>query len=472
MVLEKLLAIDTYEIIGEGILTPMDQHILTMLYQPLIGMHAHSLYITLWTQWTLTANESVPLQHYHLLLTEQSGMKNFKEARLRLEGIGLLQTYVQPSDDFRHYTYKLKPPLSAARFFDDGILNVMLYERLGVRNYQERKKWFQVNRKDTGELGLKEVTAPFNDVFSPNDKIFSLMQEMSKEEHSMEISMNRTADSPKIVNRTFDFDLFFEGLSGALTTREMFTPEMRALIVKLAYIYELNIFQMQRIVLDAIDSSDYLSEEELRKGAQRAYQETTGEKVPRIYPIQREGSKPADNFVQALSKEDKEETLLAYLENVSPYQFLTDFANGAKPSVADLKIVEQVALEQKLSNGVINVLLYYTLLKSDMKLSFAYVSKIAAHWSRKGVKTAKEAMHLAKSEQWTEQKASASKQPTRKYNNNKGKTKKEVIPKWMKQEETQKTSNGKPTGDMEERRRKVEAWLASYSKEQMNQKGE
>lgn len=467
--MKNLLAIDTYEVVGEGVLTSRDQQVLTMLYQPLIGMHAHSLYTTLWTQWVLTMSNSVPLQHHHLLLTEQSGLQAFKEARLRLEGIGLLQTYVQDNEEnFQHYLYKLQLPLSASQFFADGILNVMLYERLGARSYYERKEWFQMKQKSTEDL--REVTAPFNDVFSPNEKMFALMQEIPADEEAISSPLNERADSLKVVNRTFDFDLFYEGLSGALTAREMFTDQMKALIVKLAYIYDLNIFQMQRVVLDAIDSNDCLSEEDLRKGAQRAYQSSTGQKVPRIYPV-KEGTTPKNNFVQGVLS--KEENLLAYLENVSPYQFLTDYASGAKPSAADLKIVEQVALEQQLPNGVINVLLYYTLLKSDMKLSFAYISKIAAHWSRKGVKTAKEAMQLAKSEQWTEQKKTTAKKPTRKYTNNYGnKGKKEVIPAWLNKEEELEHEENVQTEDIEQRRKKMEAWIASYSIEQRNKGGE
>lgn len=45
-----------------------------------------------------------------------------------------------------------------------------------------------------------------------------------------------------------------------------------------------------------------------------------------------------------------------------------------------------------------NVLLYYVLLRTNMKLSKVYLEKIAGHWSRKKIKTAKEALVLAKQE--------------------------------------------------------------------------
>ena len=38
-------------------------------------------------------------------------------------------------------------------------------------------------------------------------------------------------------------------------------------------------------------------------------------------------------------------------------------ADGIEPTYADLRIVEDIMLEQQLEPGVMNVLIYYTLLK-------------------------------------------------------------------------------------------------------------
>ena len=48
-----------------------------------------------------------------------------------------------------------------------------------------------------------------------------------------------------------------------------------------------------------------------------------------------------------------------------------------------LAIVEDVMINQKLTPGVVNVLIYYVMLRSDMKLAKTYVEKIAGHWARK-----------------------------------------------------------------------------------------
>lgn len=53
---------------------------------------------------------------------------------------------------------------------------------------------------------------------------------------------------------------------------------------------------------------------------------------------------------------------------------------------------------QGLPSPVMNVLIHYVLLQSNMKLSKAYMETIASHWSRANLQTAREAMRFAKNE--------------------------------------------------------------------------
>ncbi|MFK4997495.1 DnaD domain protein [Bacillus sp. N9] len=78
-----------------------------------------------------------------------------------------------------------------------------------------------------------------------------------------------------------------------------------------------------------------------------------------------------------------ESKLIHYLETVSPRQLLIDLSDGAAPAKADLHAVEDILFQQKLLPGVVNVLIHYVALKTDMKLTKNYLEKIASHWSRK-----------------------------------------------------------------------------------------
>lgn len=59
-------------------------------------------------------------------------------------------------------------------------------------------------------------------------------------------------------------------------------------------------------------------------------------------------------------------------------------------------MVEELIEREKMSFGVINILLQFVMLKEDMKLPKAYILEIASNWKKKGIKTAKEAYNYAK----------------------------------------------------------------------------
>src|SRR5690606_17234660 len=95
---------------------------------------------------------------------------------------------------------------------------------------------------------------------------------------------------------------------------------------------------------------------------------------------------------------NKEDELIAYLESASPLQVLRDIADGKEPLPADVQLANQLVTQHGMEPAVVNVLLQYVLLRTDMKLTKAYVEKIASHWLRKNVTTAKQAMEFARIE--------------------------------------------------------------------------
>src|SRR5690625_6302426 len=80
---------------------------------------------------------------------------------------------------------------------------------------------------------------------------------------------------------------------------------------------------------------------------------------------------------------------------MSPRQLLEDLSNGSKASERDLKIIRDVMVAQNLPRPVMNVLVHYALMQSNMKLSKPYLETIASHWSRANLSSDKEAMEFA-----------------------------------------------------------------------------
>lgn len=79
----------------------------------------------------------------------------------------------------------------------------------------------------------------------------------------------------------------------------------------------------------------------------------------------------------------EEEKMIKLYERTPPLTLLEKRSDGAKVAAADARIVESLIIDYQLYPGVVNVLLDYVLWQNDMKLTKAFIDKIAAHWARK-----------------------------------------------------------------------------------------
>ena len=120
----SLYPADIYQVVDKSLLSESDKLVLNMLYMPIIGNTAVILYSKLQSE-TRNMFISPELTHHHLMTSMSLTLDNIKEARLRLEGIGLLKTYYHKGD-INSYVYELYSPVSASEFFSHPIFNVVL----------------------------------------------------------------------------------------------------------------------------------------------------------------------------------------------------------------------------------------------------------------------------------------------------------------------------------------------------------
>lgn len=422
---KELIPPDRYLTKSSGVLTDFDRKLVTMLYQPLIGIESSSLYMTLWGEVEQNRLWGQETTHHSLMAATQCSLKEIYRQRLNLEGIGLLKTFIKEESDFKVLIYELQPPLRPDRFFQDGMLNIYLYNRLGKSRYVQLKKFFCDNSLPEN---LKEVTKSFNEVYQtlqPSELTAQIPDIESEGKH--EFLSEASGRQPVLDDASFDYDLLFAGLSDAVIPKSAVNAEVKEIIKKLSYIYGIDAIQMKNILMNAILPDETIDQEELRKAARDWYKFEHGEKLPRLAE---KVQPPMYRTIKKKEGSSQEEELAYMLEHISPYQFLKDIAEGGEPPVTDLQIIEDVMFQQKLQPGVVNVLIYYVMLKTDMKLSKGYVQKIAGHWARKNIKTVDEAMTLAKKEQqqymeWAETK--------NKPAQNRKTVRKEMLPDWLKE---------------------------------------
>lgn len=430
----ELQAVDSYQVKASGILTGADRKIITMLYQPLMGAECLALYQTLFTEVEENRLWSEAHSHVQLLNMLDISLKALFEARLKLEGLGLLKSYVKTENDQRFYVYEILPPLSPEKFFSDGLLNIYLYSKIGNAQFQRLRRFFADEAFETDTYS--EITRSFQDVFEPFKGGASAAEPVSNQ-----VLVDKVAAKEiEFDDASFDFHLFLSLLSPGMITREKITKEVRQTILKLHGIYQVSEKDMPSYLYRALDSNGEIDIVYLRKIVREGYTIENGA-PPKLQMKHETFIKEEPEVKETLNDE---EALQVYLESITPFQLLVDISDGAVPAETDLRVVEEVMNQQNLPVPVMNVLIEYVLLRLDRKLSKNYMMTIAAHWKRKNVKTAKEAMDLA----WQEhekykrlQEEPATPKNTNYNRNYQKSTRKEILPDWFDKEQVTPAEN-------------------------------
>lgn len=375
-----LLPADNYVVVNKTILTDNDKVNLINLYEPIIGTLAISLYLTLWSDLDRTLTFSDSYNHHHLMTFLKSNLNDIKEARSALEALGLIKTYYKEGDNINYYIYELYSPISAYEFFNHPILNIVLYNNLGVNEYNNLiKSYKKVNFKYDD---YKDISSKLNDTFKSS----------AYNNFNNENIKNKNSNKPKLDN-LIDFDVLKESIPNKVLGNNAFNKKTKELINNLAFIYNLDTLKVSEILRLTIDENGLINKDLFIKEVRKYYEYNNGGSLPTIiYRTQPEHLKSPEGDLSSAGK------MVYIFENTTPYDFLKSKYKNNNPTPRDLKLLEYLALELNMPPAVINVLIDYVLRISDNKLNKAYVETIAGQWTRLGIKTAREAMNQAKKE--------------------------------------------------------------------------
>lgn len=373
----SVLPADCYTVINKTVITDKDKKIITMLYQPIIGYTAVSLYNTLIDDLDKLEFSSDELTHHHLMSTMQLRLEDILIAREKLEAIGLLKTYFK-KDNINQYVYLLYSPITANEFFNHPILNVVLYNNLGKKEYEKILNYFKVPR-----INLKD----YEDITKSFDQVFSSVRGSIMEENN---DVTKVDSNNLEINKGIDFSSIIASIPESQINDKCFNDDTKYLINSLSYIYNLDTLDMQGLIRNSLNEKGLIDKNILRKSCREYYRFDNHGNLPTlIYNRQPEYLKTpkGDN-----SKWGK---LVYTFENITPYQLLKAKYKGAEPTDRDKKLVEDLLVEQKLNPGVINVLISYVLKVNNQKLNKSYVETIAGQWKRLNIETVEEAMKVS-----------------------------------------------------------------------------
>ncbi|WP_251514949.1 replication initiation and membrane attachment family protein [Oceanobacillus luteolus] len=434
----QLLPVDGYFVRLQEALPENFLQSLTHLYQPLIGPEALMLYQTLINEVPLQ-EESTPQTHHTLMNYLMLPLDQIYEARRKLEAIGLLRTYKKQDDGMTIYTYDLQSPYDPNSFFEDAMFSSLLYHYIGSQKFDRLKDFFTVEvQPEVGE----NITADFQEVFQTTETA-SLVQVAAGEEVMVE------------EDGTVDFEWLEHMLKQRMIpVHRILTKDNRKLITQMLVLYDLESFEIDKAIIWSLTEENHLDREEFKQACHDIYRAKNDNKPIRLIP------KTETSINQQTDKKPltREELLIQELETISPKQLLEDLSSGNFASEQDMKLISDVMTTQGLPAPVMNVLIHYVLLQTNMKLSRAYIEKIASHWSRAKLKTAKEAMNFAKQERANYEKAKA-----RRKGGYQKVASKDIIPDWYKAGKHKEKPKESQSIDMNEEQRKVAQLLKQFS---------
>ena len=375
-----ILPADVYTVINKTVLNEEDHKIISMLYQPIIGYTAVSLYDTLKDDLDKLEVMSEELTHHHLMSTMQLNLNEIVVAREKLEAVGLLKTYVK-QENTNNYVYLLYSPLSAAEIFNHPLLNIVLYNNLGKKEYNKLLSYFKLPKVNLN--GYTEITKSFDNVFSSVEKTsLDIISDITKKEsNNIEIS------------KGIDFDELISSIPEDELNEKVFTKDIKNLINSLAFTYNLKTYEMSGLVRDSLNEKGLVDKTKLRKTARDFYQfETSGSLPTFIYKHQ------PDYLKKPKGDNSKWAKMVYTFETLTPYEFLKAKYKGAEPTDRDKKLVESLLIDQELKPGVVNVLIAYCLKLNNEKLKKSYIETIAGQWKRLNIETVEEAMKITEKE--------------------------------------------------------------------------
>lgn len=378
----NLLPADSYIVLNKTILQENDTKLLTMLYQPIIGTSAINLYLTLCLD--LDKNEFMSLEntHHHLMTNMRMKLDDIVVAREKLEAIGLLKTYYKSGNDINTYIYEIFSPVSASDFFHHPVLNIVLYNNVGKKEYERLVNYFKIPKVNLNDYN--DITKNFDEVFEsvPGTMFENALKDIKKV-HRIDIN----------VETSFDFSLLLSILPNGLLNRNTFTKEEKKLIQNLSYIYNLGEEEVKNIIINSINEKGNIDKILLRKNSRNYYQFENNGKLPSLIY-----QKQPEYLRNPVGNESKRAKMIYIFETVSPYNFLKSKYNGAKPTARDLNLIENLMIDAQLKPAVINVLIDYVMKVNDKKLSKNFVETIAGQWKRLNIETAEDAMNQAEKE--------------------------------------------------------------------------
>lgn len=418
-------------------LSSLDYKMLSLIYQPMVGAFAISLYQQLYHGIAEDRSGYSGLEPHRKLFLGLGLEMNEKSRRFvieqtsKLEAVGLLVTsrLGVPENTDVIYEYELAKPLSPAEFFRNSHLAMLLRDKVGKYAVIALRETFGSSEPD--ELALAEwtkenISVPFYELFKLNMKSFDseleqALAEVAPTRQSSTRTEHATAGIPY-----GELILRFPRNSAnrAYVERLRNDTEGLAQINYVAYKYNLTIAKVCRLLDEdhvfgedgEVDMDElqlranqlYRQDKKRENDRQRALTHTTPrseepndqEEPDEEFEVREQDFLPVPN--QLLGRCDIQQYNML-MRNEPHTRFIKRFFPGAVPDWVD-NVFERIDLNYRLAAPVINVLIHYVLGGSDTgRVTKTFIDAVASNMLMKGINTFEKAVQYVREQAALEQ---------------------------------------------------------------------
>jgi len=419
-------------------LSTIDYRMLALIYKPLVGAFAVSLYEQLCMMVPEGKSGYSPIEpHRRLLLglglalNDQSRSYLLEQFSL-LEAIGLLQSsrFMQEEQSDYIYEYELASPLPPNEFFQNIHFTMLLRDKLGkyaVIHIREQLHASQPEEIAETSYEKENISVPFYEIFKLNATVVDEELEQALREVAPARSKSTVISNASAGFTYGEIMLRFPRQSNnryyveQLRTR----TEQLAQVNYVAYKYELSLSQVSRLLDEdgVFDISGEIDLDHMQQLAVQLFRQDKKHEEQRTAMLSRvdmyrkganeEEELPADE--QLTAEVDVEEQyylpvpkLLASFCDIHQYnalmrnephiQFLKRYFPGQVPDWI-LNVFERIDLQYKLAPPVINVLIHYGIgMNESGRVTKAYLDSIASNMLMKGVDSFEKAVQYVRAQ--------------------------------------------------------------------------
>lgn len=367
--------------------------VLTRLYQPIIGIFGVGLYMTLMNEFDTVPLSSDYKTLYQLQDQTNSTLKDLFDNLHRLEGIGLVKTFVGTNPILGEVIiFRLQKVPTAQEFFGTFLLSSLLLERVGTPAYKRLVNEFTprdvLNMKDT-----EEVTSDFFDVFHLSDqKAIEPEEEVKAAYQKVGSQPQRTLKAAKGPKNKIDWQFLIDSFSVYdinKTEIELHKNE----IYQIMNFYNLSELQFVNAAIPTLSAVD-------QKLDMRAIQISADEKFNRENnakfisdQMQSAQKEKEENHVAAPKLSEDEQKLAKEMVEARPLDFLQELKQeqGQMTTLTERSAASRLENDYGLSREMINAVIYASI-KSRTMLYLKTAEKIIKDWTERKITTPAEAI--------------------------------------------------------------------------------